>query len=364
MNSTPPNNNRKLSIYVAIGIVVAVSIWMLSGIGSEPPVSHDAIFTNSDSGAKTLVRVADISAIEINREIPVSGRTEPNRIVQLRAEAEGQVKQVGAERGSVVNKGDAIITLDMRDRNPRLQEAKAMVKQRELSFKAMQDMKGKQFTSETQLAEARAQLDAALATQANIELEIANTAIKAPFTGIVQERSVEIGDFVRVGDTVAEIVDLDPIIVRGDVNERNVSHLHVGGQGKALLSDGTTEVGQIRYLSRVADDATRTYRVELAVPNPDNRLLAGLTAELRLDADSIRVHEVSSALLSLADDGTIGVKTVDNNNIVNFYPVEIVGSNAAGIQVTGLPDHIRLITVGQGFVKAGQQVEAKSAEEK
>jgi multidrug efflux system membrane fusion protein len=332
-------------------------------LGSEPPALHDTVFSTSTPGALTLVRVADISAMEVNREIPVSARTEPDRVVQLRAETEGLVKNIGAERGHLINKGDAVITLDMRDREARLREAEAMVKQRELAFKALQDMKGKQFTSDVQLAEARAQLDAALATRARIELEIANTTIKAPFSGVVQERTAEIGNYVQVGDTVAEIVDLDPIVIRGDVNERNIVHLHIGGPGKALLFDGSAVFGEIRYLSRVADDATRTYRVELAVPNPDNGLRAGLTAELRLEADSIKVHEVSSALLSLADDGTIGVKTVDDKDIVNFYPVQIVGSTANGVQVTGLPDHVRLITVGQGFVKAGQQVEAKKVGE-
>lgn len=354
------SKNRKLSIYVAIVIVTTVSLWMLSGLGSEPSALQETVFTNSEPGSLTVVRVADVSATEIIREIPVSGRTEPDRIVQLRAETQGQVKQIGVARGSVVNEGDSLLTLDIRDRNERLQEAKAMVNQRELAFKALQNMKGQQFTSEAQLAEARALLDSALAAQVRTELEIANTTIRAPFAGIVQERSVEIGDFVQVGDNVADVVDLDPIIIRGDVSEREIAHLNIGGLGKAILSDGSTVFGQIRYLSRMSDDATRTYRVELAVDNPDNQLRAGMTAELRLDAEEIKVHVLSSALLSLADDGTVGVKTVDTNDIVSFYPVQIIGSAAGGVQVIGLPDRVRLITVGQGFVKAGQQVQAES----
>jgi multidrug efflux system membrane fusion protein len=63
-------------------------------------------------------------------------------------------------------------------------------------------------------------------------------------------------------------------------------------------------------------------------------------------------------LLSLADDGTVGVKVVDNDERVKFYPVELAGSTPEGMQVTGLPDDIRLITVGQGFVTEGQRVDA------
>jgi multidrug efflux system membrane fusion protein len=106
----------------------------------------------------------------------------------------------------------------------------------------------------------------------------------------------------------------------------------------------------------VADPSTRTFKVELAVPNPDNTIRAGLTSDIHLYADVVQVHTLSAGLLSLADDGTIGVKIVDNTDAVRFYPVEIAGSSPEGTHVTGLPNSIRLITVGQGFVTAGQKV--------
>jgi len=114
--------------------------------------------------------------------------------------------------------------------------------------------------------------------------------------------------------------------------------------------------GAIRYLAPVADRNTRTFRVELAVPNPYN-VRAGLTAELQLSGPTLSAHDLSPALLTLADDGVVGVKTVNSNNRVEFYPVEIVGSSANGVLVTGLPDLVTVITVGQGFVNVGQQVE-------
>src|SRR5690606_27179036 len=133
----------------------------------------------------------------------------------------------------------------------------------------------------------------------------------------------------------------------------------LGGEGSAVLVDGSEVTGKVRYISRVADQATRTFSVELAVPNPDSAIRAGVTAQLRLFAAAVRVHTLSSALLSLADDGTVGVKVVDDRDIVRFYPVQIVGSTQEGLHVTGLPERIRLITVGQGFVTEGQQVQAQ-----
>jgi len=291
----------------------------------------------------------------------VSGRTEPNRVVQLKAEVEGAVTAINAERGQVLDKGAELLVLDRRDRNARLAEAAALVAQREIELGAIESLRGQRFSTDIQIAEGRSQLEAARAALEKIKLEIRNTTITAPFAGVLQERSVEIGDFVRIGDSVAELVDLDPLIVVGDVNEREVVNLVLGSEGRALLVDGSELAGRVRYVSPRADAATRSFKIELAVPNPGATARAGLTAEIRLDANLIRVHTLSAGLLSLADDGTVGVKVVDNDDRVRFYPVAIAGSAPEGMQVSGLPDSIRVITVGQGFVTEGQRVQPVNA---
>lgn len=349
--------NRNLPHVLSWAIVVAVVIWMASGLGRGTEESSDgtaeaAVPTNTIQ----QVRVQQFNASEIIREILVSGRTDPNRTVAVRAETDGSVVSIAVERGEEIKEGSLLLTLDMRDRNSQLNEAAALVTQRELELKAIENLLERKFTTEVEIADARAQLEGARASQEKIQLEIGNTRIKAPFDAVVQERAVEIGDFVRTGDEVVELVDLDPLIVSGEVNEREIAELTVGSEGATRLIDGTELAGTIRYLAPVADPGTRSFTVELAVPNPGNSVRAGQTAELRLYADRIRVHTLSAALLTLADDGTVGAKIVDNNDQVRFYPVEIVGSSADGMQVTGLPDAIRLITVGQGFVMEGQKV--------
>lgn len=354
------SKSRKFPIFVAAGIVAAVSLWMLSGLGSEPAAVVDGPDTSrGQATGLPQVRVSIHNAHEISREVLVSGRTEPDRRVELRAEAEGRVSRILAERGEAQAGNALLIELDARDRAARLAEATSLVAQRELEYGALQNLRDRQFTTEVQIAEALARLESARAAQKRIELEIANSRIVAPFDGVVQERMVEVGDFVRIGDSVVEFVDLDPLVVVGNVNEREIDHIEVGSSGSVVLVDGRELQGSVRYISRVADAATRTFQVELIVPNPDNDIRAGVTAQLRLFADSVRVHTLSSALLSLADDGTVGVKIVDERQLVRFYPVQIVGSTQEGLHVTGLPDSIRLITVGQGFVTEGQQVDAQ-----
>jgi multidrug efflux system membrane fusion protein len=348
--------NRKFPVLLAGGIVIAVSLWMLSGVGNDPTASTISPSATRSAAELQQVRVQALQAHPITREILLSGRTEPNRFVQVRAETEGTVTAIRAERGEIVANGAALLLLDKRDREARLAEATALVEQRELEARAIENLREQRFTTDVQIAEARTLLESARASRERIELEIRNTTITAPFDGVLQERNVEIGDFVRVGDTVADMVDLDPLIIAGEVNEREVTSLETGSAGTAILVDGTELGGTVRYIAPVSDANTRSFLVELAVPNPDNAVRAGLTAELRLQADAIRVHTLSAAMLSLADDGTVGVKIVDNMDSVRFYPVEIAGNTPDGMHVTGLPDTIRLITVGQGFVTEGQQV--------
>lgn len=348
--------NRRTPVYLALGIVVSVSLWMLSGLGSEPvPQSGATLPAAEERAAQPAVRTIRSQAMDITREVVASGRTQANRMLELKAETDGSVVSIDVERGQNVDKGQTLVSLDMRDRELRLREAAARVMQRETEFEALANLRGQQFSTEIQIAEAEAALASARAAHAAIELELSQLTLQAPFASIVQERPVEIGDLVRVGDTVATLVDLDPLIVVGEINERDIAWIHQGGKGSARILDGEVREGSVRYISAVAETATRTFQVELAIPNSDHSLQAGLTAELRLFADTIRVHALSSALLSLADDGTVGVKVVEDGK-VRFYPVEIVGSAQDGMHVSGLPDSVEVITVGQGYVTEGQRV--------
>jgi multidrug efflux system membrane fusion protein len=350
------------SMWMAVGLSFAAVAWMLSGLvrSSPTPVSPPDTRLGTEE-LPTRVSVQTSVARTITREIVVSARTEPNRGVELRAETEGRVVVLGAERGARVAEGARIVGLDMRDRQARLDEARALIDYAELQFQAARKLQQQQFVSETHIAELLSRVVAARSALEQIELEVANTSVVAPFDAVLQERDVEIGDYVNAGDRVAQLVDTDPIIVVGEVGERQIHELGVGTPGFARLVGGAELEGRVRYVAPVAEQSTRTFRVELAVPNPDGSLRAGMTAEMRVAAERVTVHVLSPALLSLDEAGTVGVKSVDARNRVEFHPIEIVESTDAGISVGGLPEEIKLIVVGHGFVKPGQLVEPVAA---
>jgi multidrug efflux system membrane fusion protein len=329
-------------------------IWIASGLGDAPPETEAR--AQRGEGAAMRVSVRTSTAKTITREIVVSARTEPDRAVEVKAETEGLVVTIGAERGAFVAAGRPIVELDMRDREARLAETEALIRQRELEYEAAERLLDQQFISASEFAGIEAFLVGARAARERILLDIEHTAIAAPFDAVVFDRLVEVGDYVAAGDPIAQLVDTDPLIVVGNVNESDIGALAVGGAGIARVLAGPEIAGIVRYLAPVAEESTRSFRVELAIPNPGFALPAGTSAQLLLGGEEITAHTRSAALLARPDDGTVGVKSVDANNRVQFLPIEIAGSTPEGMLVTGLPLEVSIISVGQGFVADGQVV--------
>ena len=275
----------------------------------------------------------------------------------IRAETAGPIAAVPVEEGSIVEAGDVIARQQIEDRNARLTQTLALVRQREIEHRAATKLAKKGFRSGTKLAEARTLLDAARAQAKSMRIDLSRTTIKAPFSGILETRYVEKGGFVKIGDNIAKIVDLDPLLAVGFVSERDIGSLKVGGPGRVTLIDGRSAEGTVRFIAAVADAETRSFRVELEVPNPDHRIRSGLTGELNLPVNPVRAHVVSPSVLTLADDGRIGVRVVDDGDIVRFAPTKILSDSPDGLLVSGLKDGQRLITVGHEYVKAGQKVQ-------
>jgi len=156
---------------------------------------------------------------------------------------------------------------------------------------------------------------------------------------------------------VATLVDLTPVLAVGNVTEQEVGLVKVGAAGRAKLVTGAIVNGRIRYVSTEATEATRTFRVEMELDNSARSTIAGMTAEIRFQLEALKVHKVSPAVLTLADDGAVGVKAVDDLGQVQFHKAELVAEDQDGVWIAGLPDRLMIITVGQEFVRPGQKVE-------
>lgn len=351
---------RHRSWFYSASMALLATIWLLSGqTGGDESGSADARTTiSSVDRPQNKVRVRTQTAEEVMRTIVVNGQTAPARMVELSAETDGRVIFVGAERGANVDRKDVIVRLDERDRNARLAQAKATVKQREVEYEGRLKLKTQSYVSEAQLQEAIALLEAARAELTRAELDLDYMSIRAPFDGALQSRQVEIGDFVKRGDPIAIIVDNRTIIVSANMSEFDARYVHVGDSAQARLATGEQVRGTIRYVAPVADNATRTFTVELEIDNRDGAVRVGGTAKLQISAELVKAHRISPSLLTLDDAGNIGLKIINESGQVEFVAVDIALSSNKGIWVAGLPDTATIITVGQGFVTSGSLVDA------
>ena len=232
------------------------------------------------------------------------------------------------------------------------------VGQREVEYEARQRLKTESYVSAAQLQEALALLESARAELTRARLDLDYMTVRAPFAGALQSRVVEIGDFVKRGDPIATYVDNRTIIVSANVSEFDAQSVDVGEPAEARLATGETVRGRIRYVAPVADEATRTFTVELEVDNKDGHLLAGGTAELRIPAEVVLAHRVAPSLLTLDDAGNVGVKIINDEGQVEFIVADIALSSHDGVWLAGLPETATIITVGQGYVSPGSVVAA------
>ena len=335
---------------------------MLSGqVGDGAAVSTEAAATATRSAKKAeallpTVRIRSFTARAMVDEVVINGRTEAFRTVDIRAEIRGPVEQVLAERGLPVKAGDIILRIAVNDRLAALAKAQAKLVQRQIEYEAARQLGQKGFQSDIKVAEARAALDAARAAAVKAELDVSKTTISAPFDGILAEREAEIGSYLEAGNKTATLVDLDPIRLVGQVSERNIANVQVGVGGSARLLSGEEVEGRIAYVAPSADPATRTFRVEMTVPNHDMQIKDGLTARIRLPGKPRLAHLVPPSVLTLAEDGQVGMKLLDEANHVHFHPVRPLGETVGGVWLDGLPEHIRVIVVGQEFVTEAQAV--------
>lgn len=305
---------------------------------------------------RVAVVAMDSTAQGIDRAVVVRGRTEAARQVEVRAETSGRVISEPLRRGASVSAGELLCEVDAGTRPARLAEARARLAEAEISARATGRLTEGGFASELRAAGAEAALESAAAAVAAAEEELARLTVRAPFDGLLETDTAEIGSLLQPGTLCARVIQLDPIRLVGFVPETQVDQIETGALAGARLTSGRTVTGTVTFLARAADPATRTFRVEVTVPNPDGSIRDGQTAEIGIAASGTEAHLVPGSALTLDDAGRLGLRTVDEEARVRFLPVSVVRDTPEGIWVTGLPARADIIVVGQEFVTEGVRV--------
>jgi len=341
---------------IAIAMSVFLMVWMASGLLRSQKEST-VTSLGEHTSRRTLVQVQTQTAQSVQLELTVQGHVEPNRDVTIRSDIAGRVAEVLVEEGQWMDADTVLVRLDTQDRQIKLAKEKALLQSRQKAYQRAQVLAKENFQSKSAIDDAFAALKAAEASVAQMELEIKQLTIKAPFAGIIDVRMVEKGGYVGANGEVARFVDNSPLIVVVQVSQQNVQQLAKGAETLVRFATGEKKIGTLRYISPLANQNTRTFRVEIEVENPDHVIPAGISAEVQIPTEKVTGHFVSPAILSLDEKGEMGVKTVTEDNVVEFYPITILQAATDGVWIKGLPASARIITVGQGFVEDGSAVD-------
>lgn len=348
--------------WIAAGVVVLATVgWFASGSQSEsPPPAPPARMAGT--AQPFLVEVADSVATPVEQILSVPGVTRPLRAVTVRARITSTVEEILVREGERVAAGDVIVRLDVEDRSAALTRAQAAADQATADYQSAEGLSRRGAVSETDLRGRFTQMQTAKADLETAQLALANVEIKAPFDGIFDRRTVEIGDRVTpdMEGGIGSVIDNSKLIADIEVPQQAIAAVRPGVTAEVVLLDGRQFTGTVTFVASSAEPETRTFRAEVEIDNRDGTLPAGMSAKILLPTATVSAHLVSPAVLILDDQGRLGAMVVEDDK-AQFLPVTMVRATGEGIWVAGLPDEARIVTGGQGFVRPGEPVRISTA---
>ena len=406
----------KKSIFIAFFILLLVVGWIGSGQFTDVNAQDDtSLSTESsnetiekvvveDNGNK--VEVKEFNFSQIDQSIELQGQTTHNKKIDVKSETTGNIIDIAFKRGDKVSKGDELIKISIENRKEllnsakkdldrlnkelelneqnkinRLSQNKELIKLYEIEFASAKQLIDKGLSSKSKLSLASFNLANARSDQEdilitfesqqssigaqianvrsqlkNIELDIDKTVINSPFSGIISDKMIEESEYITPGNIMFTIIDLNPIKIQGYLSEFDVNKVSLGTKAIIENTNGLKKNGTISFISPSAETSTRTFEITIEADNADLSFKSGITTKITIAGSELKAHKIPPSILTLQDDGTVGVKAVNDENIVIFYPTTSVKDTIDGIWVSGLPDKVNLIVTGQEYVAVGESV--------
>lgn len=349
----------------AVVVLIAAAGWVATGefssVGSEEVKAGEPAAEVAAPVAETATPQRTVAAVmpvftDYAREIRISGATEADKLAVLAARSAGIVQALGVVQGQQIAADTIVLRLEGADVEAAVATAKASLAQAQEKLTVGQALFDKGSLPELELTSRRTAQAAAEAQLSQATAALDRLLLKAPFAGSVDSVEVELGEWVKEGTAIATILSLDPIVVKAEVSERDVAFVATGSQAKVRLVNGAEMEGTIRHVAQQASDKTRTFVVEVALPNADRAIPSGMTAEVRLFAAPTPAVIVPRSIITISPDGIIGLRVVGADNVAAFAPVTILDDTEQGLVLAGVPADKRVIVAGQDLVSDGDVV--------
>src|SRR5690554_527848 len=329
-----------LAVIVTLALVAWLALGDMQHFQDAPPEGEPAA-----EPTPPRVEVSERRAEAHSPQLVLQGHLTADRELTLRARQPGRV-----EAGTVV------LALARDELPARLEQAEAELTLARAELAGADDLRRRQLLSNTDYLRLQSSAARAAAEVASLRRQLDDTRPTAPFDGVLERLDVELGELVQAGETFGQLVDDRHLVARAWVPQRDAHELEAGLPAELHLLDGARLEGEVSLVGRRAEDETRSFPVEARVANPEGRRLAGASATLVVTLSRRQVQRLSPALLELDDDGRLAVKHLDDEDRVVRTAVTLVDSSQEEARVAGLPERVRLITLGGGLVAPGERV--------
>ena len=372
----------------------------------------DTAPTSQDAGpASPIISAVTVENSAVRRTVRASGVTQPKAVITVSAEIGGTASKVPAAEGGAVKKGEVLVKLDTNTLPARIEAAKAEIEAATSAY-AMAQSAGtyaeqraaavanlevarqrleiaeklatqnfsapveqaqlkanyenarmalaqidlaKNLRAEVEISQSRARLATAKSNLAVLRDQLKKSTIKAPSDGWLETMHLEAGEQIAGGAPAATILDMSEVTIIVAVPQTNIGQVSIGDPVSIDVAGVGLRKGAVSKIASITSSTTRTFDVEVSVPNADRGLRAGMTVEASIDVGFQPAFGMSPAHLSVAGDGSLTAK-IDDGGTVRVVAVELVRSGVEQVFVSGLADGARLLTFGQAFVEDGDDV--------
>ena len=284
---------------------------------------------------KTNVRIKQVNLESLSIQSTYVGYLLPNKRVLMRSEIDGVIEKIDFEEGDEITKGKRLVDISTKEHRLKLKIAITDSNLADINIKRDEKLAAKNLISNAQLDQTRTRAESALLNKELAEISLNKSLISSPLKGTIKTRHIKVGEFVRKGDKLVEILDIDRILVKVNIPEQEILSIQVGQNVEVALyiMEKKTFLGRVKNIGLEADSSNRTFPVEILVDNKERQLRAGMLARAtftkNVDQDQIVIprHTIlerdQGRVVYVFDDGkafrrdiTIGLSQLDQVQVV------------------------------------------------
>lgn len=363
---------------VRAGILPGLAI-LLCGLGLAGCSQPDAAAKNEAAGKKEAaaakktedervpVEISELRRGRMEAVLRYSTNLEAESAVQVYAQAQRLVKELLVEEGRAVSRGQVLLRLQDEEQKSALARTESQLVKARRELERQQNLYNKQLISEQAFNDARYQVDQLELALADAQRELGYTEVRAPIGGVITARLVNLGDNVKVGQHLFDLIDFDTIVARVFVPERQLARLREGQLARITAPSlgGETWTGSLLRIAPTVDPKTGTVRVTVKIPRQ-----TAMRPGLYVDVELVVAERLDALLLPkralVFDDTDAFIFRVGQGDVVERLRVQPQLEDRENVEPgtgDGLAPGDRIVIAGQAGLKSGTKVRLAGAKD-